>query len=192
VIVILVSAFERLMLYESAYGFSRLRTYTHIFIPWLGLLLVVTAALIVFGKSRAFALAAILCIFGFGLSLNMLDVDAFITRQNIQFTANGHDLDIPYLAYLSDDSVPTLVTGIQDTNLAPSERQELTAALKCRLEAAGATPAQPAAWQSANLSTIQATAAIREVQSRLDTFQVIQNHDSSRQVKSGSMTWNCY
>ena len=40
VIVMLVSAYQRLVLYETAYGFSRLRTYTHVFMIWLGLLLV--------------------------------------------------------------------------------------------------------------------------------------------------------
>ncbi len=37
VIVMLVTAFKRLVLYEAAYGFSRLRTYTHIFMIWLAL-----------------------------------------------------------------------------------------------------------------------------------------------------------
>ena len=44
-LVMLFSAFKRLGLYEEAYGFSRLRTYTHVFLIWLGLLLVVTIAL---------------------------------------------------------------------------------------------------------------------------------------------------
>ncbi len=39
--VMLVSAFQRLLLYEAAYGFSRLRMYTHIFMIWLGVLLAV-------------------------------------------------------------------------------------------------------------------------------------------------------
>ncbi|MEA3350089.1 MAG: DUF4153 domain-containing protein, partial [Chloroflexota bacterium] len=40
VLVMLVSAFERLSLYEAVYGFSRLRTYPHVFMIWLGALLV--------------------------------------------------------------------------------------------------------------------------------------------------------
>ena len=40
VLVMLVSAFQRLILYEQAYGFSRLRTYTHVFMIWLAVLLV--------------------------------------------------------------------------------------------------------------------------------------------------------
>ena len=42
VLVMLVSAYKRLVLYETAYGFSELRTYTHVFMIWLGLLLVAT------------------------------------------------------------------------------------------------------------------------------------------------------
>src|SRR5215213_2387555 len=45
VIVMLVAAFQRLGLYEAAYGFSRLRTYTHVFMIWLALLLVTVVIL---------------------------------------------------------------------------------------------------------------------------------------------------
>ncbi|MEJ2266384.1 MAG: DUF4173 domain-containing protein, partial [Anaerolineales bacterium] len=44
VAVILVSAFQRLLLYEAAYGFTRIRTYTHVFMLWLGLLLAAMGA----------------------------------------------------------------------------------------------------------------------------------------------------
>ncbi|HQX00963.1 MAG TPA: DUF4173 domain-containing protein, partial [Anaerolineales bacterium] len=44
-LVMLLSAYQRLGLYEAAYGFSRLRTYTHVFLIWLGLLLVATIVL---------------------------------------------------------------------------------------------------------------------------------------------------
>ena len=39
-LVMLLSAYQRLGLYEAAYGFSRLRTYTHVFLIWIGLLLI--------------------------------------------------------------------------------------------------------------------------------------------------------
>ena len=47
VAVILVSAFQRLLLYEAAYGFTRIRTGVHVFMVWLGILLLVTALLVV-------------------------------------------------------------------------------------------------------------------------------------------------
>jgi hypothetical protein len=106
--VILVSAFQRLFLYENAYGFTRLRTYTHVFIVWLGLLLLAVVLLELLGRTRAFALAALLASLGFAASLSIINVDAFIARQNIARSRVGWELDIPYLASLSLDVVPTL------------------------------------------------------------------------------------
>ena len=45
VLVMLVSAYRRLVLYETAYGFSELRAYTHVFMLWLALLLVASGCL---------------------------------------------------------------------------------------------------------------------------------------------------
>ncbi|MDH3944169.1 MAG: DUF4173 domain-containing protein, partial [Anaerolineae bacterium] len=84
VAVILVSAFLRLSLYEQAYGFTRLRTYAHVFMIWLGVLLAATAALETLRRSDRFALALLLAATGFTASLNILNVDAFITRANIE------------------------------------------------------------------------------------------------------------
>ena len=65
----LVSAFQRLVLYEAAYGFSRLRTYTHVFMIWLGLLLVAAIILEILRRERAVALAAAVASLGFAISL---------------------------------------------------------------------------------------------------------------------------
>ena len=43
--VMLYSAFQRLVLYEAAYGFTRLRAYTHVFMIWLGVLLAILVVL---------------------------------------------------------------------------------------------------------------------------------------------------
>jgi hypothetical protein len=81
--VILASAFQRLALYEGAYGFTGLRTYTHIFMIWLGILLLAVVGLEIAGVRRFFPLAALLAGLGFGVTLNLLDVDAFIVWQNV-------------------------------------------------------------------------------------------------------------
>ena len=56
VIVMLISAYRRLVLYEMAYGFSRLRTYTHVFMIWLGLLLITVVFLEISRRERAVGL----------------------------------------------------------------------------------------------------------------------------------------
>ena len=83
-LVMLFSAFKRLGLYEEVYGFSRLRTYTHVFLIWLGLLLIVTIALEILRKEHMFTFAMLIASFGFAVSLPILNVDAFIVNQNIQ------------------------------------------------------------------------------------------------------------
>src|SRR5215216_4237779 len=121
VIIMLVSAYQRLVLYEMAYGFSRLRTYTHVFMIWLSLLLVVVVFLEMTRRERAVGLAMVLASLGFIVSLNLLNVDSFIVRQNIQREIEGvndevstqgrADLDVQYFLDLSDDAIPSLVSA---------------------------------------------------------------------------------
>jgi len=129
--VMLVSAFQRLMLYEAAYGFSRLRTYTHVFMFWLGLLLAIVVVLEIGHRLRWFTNAALLASLGFAVSLSLLNVDAFIVHQNVDRVADGETLDVGYLASLSDDSVPVLVNLYQSAMLPAGTRDAVGAALAC-------------------------------------------------------------
>jgi len=131
--VMLFSAFQRLKLYEAAYGFSRLRAYTHIFMIWLGVLLAVVVVLDILRKERTFALAALLASIGFAATLTLMNVDGFIVRQNVARSEAGADLDVGYLASLSPDSVPALVNALQDGSLVPGTRNAVGAALACRI-----------------------------------------------------------
>jgi hypothetical protein len=130
--VMLYSAFQRLVLYEAAYGFSRLRTYTHIFMVWLGVLLVAVMVLDLLRKERAFALAALLAAIGFTATLTLMNVDGFIVRQNVARANAGADLDVGYLASLSTDSTPALVTAHQEETLTTVTRDAVGAALACQ------------------------------------------------------------
>ena len=110
--VILVSAFQRLQLYEAAYGFSRLRMYTHIFVIWLAVLLVVVLLLELLRREGLFPLAALLAVIGFTATLVLVNVDGSIVRQNVDRAAAGQALDVPYLASLSSELGPRVGTGL--------------------------------------------------------------------------------
>ena len=113
VLVMLVSAFQRLVLYEAAYGFSRLRTYTHVFMLWLA---AVTGCGGRTGNpaSRApFALAALIASLGFALSLGIMNVDGFIVRQNVDRAVQGEAFDASYLTGLSTDAFPRWLPRIR-------------------------------------------------------------------------------
>jgi hypothetical protein len=129
--VILFSAFQRLLLYERAYGFTELRFFTHVFMGWMGVLLIVFLVSLHFNKHRWFAFGLLLVGLGFVATLNLLNTDAFIVRQNLaRYEASG-DLDAVYLATLSDDAVPALLTALDQVG--SEEREVLGGALHFRL-----------------------------------------------------------
>ena len=170
--VILVSSFQRLLLYEDAYGFTRLRTYTHVFIIWLGALLLAVSLLELFQKQGYFALAALAAAISFVASLNVINVDGFIVRQNVARMANGAavgagepgrdgtNVDISYLATLSEDAVPVLARLYQEAD-SPLEKEVVAGALTCHAAYNDFYdyenhPYQNYTWQSFHLARYQA------------------------------------
>ncbi len=162
-LVILGSAFQRLLLYEQAFGFTRLRAYTHIFMVWLGVLLVIVIGLEIWERQRSFALAALGVTLGFGLTLNLLNVDAFIVRKNIARAHRGAELDIQYLQTLSLDAGPALARAVDQALEAsdpPSEALagEIALAFACHASRHAAY-AEDLPWPSFKLDRLQARRA---------------------------------
>jgi hypothetical protein len=172
VIVMLVSAYYRLVLYEMAYGFSRLRTYTHVFMVWLGLLLVVVVVLEIFKHQRAFAVAAVLALLGFVISLSVLNVDAFIVRQNVSRTEAGSELDWQYLVTLSDDAVPALAQVYRDPSRPEGVHEPVGAALVCFSHADLGQQEKARPWQSFHLSHWRAEQTLSGLQDELSGYNV--------------------
>ena len=182
VIVMLVSAYQRLVLYETAYGFSRLRTYTHVFMIWLGLLLAAVVVLEVLRRERAIGLAMVLASLGFVISLNILNVDAFIVKQNIQRELRGAagkpstqglvDLDVQYFLDLSDDAVPSLVSAFRSKFLPKPVKEKVGASLAC-IRYTRDLDERKLPWQSFHFSRFYADRAFAEVEGALDTYKII-------------------
>ncbi len=171
VVIILVSSFQRLFLYEAAYGFSRLRTYSHVFMIWLGILLVAVVIIEVFRRRRAFAMVALFALMGFTASLNILNVDAFIVHQNINRSIQGKELDIAYLAALTNDAVPTLVKDYSSSNLPPKIKDGIGAALVCLKVFKEADVSKTQFWQSFHLSDWNASRGFSKVRESLKSYQ---------------------
>jgi len=182
VIVMLITAFQRLGLYEMVYGFSRLRTYTHVFMIWLGMLLVVVVLLEVLHRERTVGLAMVLASLGFVISLSVLNVDAFIVKQNIQRELRGAadksaaqsrvDLDAQYFLDLSDDAIPPLVNAFHSKSLPVSVKEKIGAALTCKqYEHKQDKTEYP--WQSFHFSRLNAEAALKQVNKELDAYKIV-------------------
>ena len=181
VIVMLISAYERLVLYETAYGFSRLRTYTHVFMIWLGLLLVTVVVLEMIHRERAVGLAMLMVALGFILSIGLLNVDAFIVERNVQreiqgvgedvSSTDGAALDTQYFLDLSDDAVPSLVAAYQDPALPDLVREEVGASLAC-IRYTRDQIAREFPWQSFHFSRYFADQALESVNRDLDAYEI--------------------
>jgi hypothetical protein len=151
--VILVSAFQRLLLYESVYGFTQMRTYPHVFMIWLGLLLAAVVILELTHRRRAFALAFVLAAIGFAATLPILNVDAFIVRANLERLNRTGNIDIGYLARLSEDALPPLASEYERALASGDEErmQILAGTLLCHASQHGYYATGPN-WQSFHFS----------------------------------------
>jgi len=172
VIIILASSYQRLFLYESAYGFSQLRTYSHVFMIWLGILLIAVVAIEIFKRQRAFANIALLVLMGFTVSLNTLNVDSFIVRQNINRAVKGKELDASYLSTLTSDAVPTLVKAYSSSNLPSKIKDGVGAAIVCYEASNETDDSQAQSWQSFHLSDWNAARELEAVQESLENYRI--------------------
>jgi len=200
-IVMLIAAFRRLVLYEAAYGFSQLRTYTHVFMIWLGLLLVAVVVLEVLRRERAVGLSMILAVLGFIISLNVLNVDAFIVRQNLEreirsttdkaFAQGRADLDAQYFVNLSDDAIPPLVDAFHSKSVPASVKEKIGAALACKLHDRAQT-AREVPWQGFHFSRWNADTALKQVNKELEMYEVIEKDWPARIETPGGEEFPCY
>ena len=200
-IVMLIAAFQRLVLYEAAYGFSRLRTYTHVFMIWLGILLVAVVVLEVLRRERVIGLAMILVALGFIVSLSVLNVDAFIVGQNVQrevrstadkaFAQGRADLDTQYFLDLSDDAIPPLVHAFQSKSLPVAVKEKIGAALACKwYERQQAQVHIP--WQGFHFSRLHADTAFQQVRKELDAYQVVDKDWPVMVETPGGTEFSCF
>ncbi len=106
--VILVSAFQRLRLYELAYGFTTLRLLIYVLIVWLGVLFAGFTLSLYWTPAtiNVFSLTTLIAMFGVVATLDVLNPDAFVAWQNV----NRGDIDPVYLSTLSEEAVPVLVS----------------------------------------------------------------------------------
>lgn len=164
--VVLASALMRLLLYEEAYGFTRLRTYTHVAILWIAVLLAASLLLLALTRLRAIGLAAGAAALGFTLTLGALNVDAFIVQRN---AARAQELDLWYLLTLTPDALPGLA---QLAAQAPDDvRADLLPQLACR-RALLERNAQSGGWPSLQLGRLRAAQALETLAADLDRYPV--------------------
>jgi hypothetical protein len=166
--VLLVSAFKRLWLYELAYGFTLMRVYPHVFMVWLGVLLA-WFGLAVWLRPQRLAAGILIAGLGFVATLNLLNPDAFIVRENVARYAglsvtsgsgiyrNHQEIDVRYLTTLSEDATPDLVAALPQ--MSDAARQVIEKHLEDRL-AVMENDLAWRRWQAFHAARYQAYAAL--------------------------------
>ncbi|MDX2009439.1 MAG: DUF4173 domain-containing protein [Myxococcaceae bacterium] len=132
----LLSAVNRMMLYEAAYGFTRQRLFSQIICVTLGLLMV-WRAITLWTWPRRFAVGAVATVTGVLALFNAMNPDAFIAKKNVE---RDGVIDAAYLRDLSADAAGVL------RQIPPHRLDEFHASLFSRPRTA------PGTWASFNLA----------------------------------------
>jgi ABC-type multidrug transport system fused ATPase/permease subunit len=189
--VMLVSAFQRLRLYEQAYGFTSLRLAAHVFMVFLGVLLL---ALILMELTRSFhrlGLALVLGLMAFALVMVGINEDALIANQNIQRAVRGEELDAGYLIYsLSNDAVPELFRAMDDPKLDAELHEKLELVMACRY-GKFTTKYRDASWQSTTISTLAARRLYEQHAEALPSLVLEPESNSAFVNIDGQEIWCC-
>ncbi len=172
---ILASAFQRMWLYELAYGFTRLRIYTHSFMILLAVIFLLFTVALVLIRPRIFVLGTVAAMLLYLTLLNVVSPDAIIVRENIaRYQADPSSLtlhgagsvavrstpmvDLDYLLSLSPDAIPALVQALP--TFAAAEQVQLAEELteyEQRLE----QEYRVLGWQGWNVGRLRALMALR-------------------------------
>ena len=166
VIVIMVSAFTRLLLYEEAYGFTTLRLYSHVFIILLGIIFCLLVYKIHWdSRENMFALGVFISVILFLAGINLLNPDLFIARQNIERFRTTKKIDVSYLSSLSDDAIPEVVKTLDmlDWDMKSSLGYELYWRTQQGSDFTG--------WQSFNISRTEAKKVLDLEEERLEQYK---------------------
>lgn len=159
---LLASAFQRMLLYEQAYGYTRLRLYTHSFMIWLAVVLLIFLVALLRDRLQLFTTGSFLTALIYLALLNIANPDALIVRENIaRYQVNGK-LDAYYLSRLSTDATPPLVAALD--GLDSQSRAVLDPFLGAQLAVLqGAEGGHGQGWPSWHLSRAQAVRSLSGV-----------------------------
>jgi len=154
--VIMASALVRMGLYTSLFGLTELRLYPTAFMGWLAIVFVWFIGTGLRGRRDRFAVGALVAGFVTVALLDVINPDGLIARTNLGRVGAPQPVDSEYLASLSADAVPALVTGL--AALPPAEQQRVRTALATRWSATSPD------WRTWNWSRSQAAAALATTQ----------------------------
>lgn len=147
--VMLLSAHLRMSLYEDAYGYTYLRIFTHAFMVFIFVLLII--ALFKIWHERVPLLKAyIITAIAAYVIINYINVDSIVARNNIERYKKSSVIDTMYLTGLSYDAMPYLMGLVYDS------KEDISEEMKKYLSYREKELLESRDWQSFNISRYRA------------------------------------
>jgi hypothetical protein len=122
--IMLYSAWQRLQLYQQAYGLTEIRFYTLVLLIWLAVMLVFYAFTALQQSYSSFVLGAFVSVFITVIVLNVINPNAIIVQNNLARADAEQHFDIEYAMQLGADAVPSLM-NVESKFLGPQLERRL-------------------------------------------------------------------
>ena len=122
VVVTVVSAIVKLSVYADTFGLTMLRVYTVVFACWIGLLALLAFAALLRHSASWFApvMLGSICVGAF--AMNIANPERIVAEHNIERAETTGKLDVGYLAGLSLDAAPTIVSKLDTISAVYEDR----------------------------------------------------------------------
>lgn len=153
--IIIISSFFRMNLYEAMYGYTLLRLLVYITLFTETILLVPTI-MYIFNSNFNISKHYMIIIITVYTIINFINIDAIITKRNIERYYEKDDIDIVYLKRLSTDNINQLIELYENT-----EDREIKNSLKLHFKIIDDSINSP---QEFNLSKYNSSKKIKELE----------------------------
>ncbi|MDB5052531.1 MAG: hypothetical protein JWM44_581 [Bacilli bacterium] len=156
-VVMLISAYLRLSLYEEVYGYTYTRILVHAFMIFLGVLLMLSF-IRVWYEARSSLLKQFLVVSLMAyVILNYTNIDVLIAKNNLARYEQSGKIDLSYLQGLSDDAIPELAYFNQGAVHKPAGMSAMLLGKRADLAR------EDQAWQAFNLAKERGMKALRNI-----------------------------
>ncbi len=154
-LVIVASAIQRMLAYQTAYGLTEERVVVTAVLVWLTVVVVWFGGTVLSGRRDRFAFGGLVTVFVLVGALQFINPAGLVARHNLDRIAELGGVDVEYLGSLGSDAAPLLVARLSEL---PNDAQCLVASRLLRLWG----PERSADWRSFNWSESRARHAVKD------------------------------
>jgi hypothetical protein len=116
-LVIVASAIQRMLVYQTAYGLTELRVVVTAALVWLTVVVVWFGATVFSGRRDRFACGGLVTAFVLVGSLQLINPAGLVARHNLDRIAELGGVDVEYLGSLGADAAPLLLARLDELSV---------------------------------------------------------------------------